>query len=364
MADEIGRNVFNDCFGANAGTGTIKRTFNAPLKPGLYYVTQESTWWFYCGQFADPAHSNAPAGAIALVVVDPPYSVPASPTTISQLNRATTYADVKLNGGTNFINATPGQALTLTGTYRSVYADPTNYCPNCITQIYIGMSDAAGSGAAFSDCYNVSGQGSYSGVINKTFAAPATPGIYYITQVSSWQLTCYAGGSGNPGNDPAGAIAVVVVNGLNGGIRASTNADVNSVAGTYPIILDGCTTGSPNYEITLQSGTLTVLGLSGAANTVATASEEVSSKKAAETVYQDKVYPNPATSLVRLELTEDVLRGADIQVTDISGKLNRVPVKSVNPRTHDINVSMLSRGVYFIKVKSSGGLKTFRFVKL
>lgn len=196
-------------------------------------------------------------GAIT-TVINPPYVLPASPLTIQQLNRATTYTDIKLNSGTNLINVTPGQSITLTGSYNSAYNDPTNYCPGCITQIYIGMSGALGTGVEFTDCYNVSGQGSYSGPINKTFTAPSTPGVYYITQVSSWEYNCYDNGAGNPGNDPAGAIAVVVVNASNSNISASTIATTASPGGTYPIVLAGCGSNNSNYNVILVNGTLNV----------------------------------------------------------------------------------------------------------
>jgi hypothetical protein len=59
-----------------------------------------------------------------------------------------------------------------------------------------------------------------------------------------------------------------------------------------------------------------------------------------------------------------VQRTNDIQLYDLVGKINTLPIKRVNEKIYDINVSVLSKGVYFIKVKTSGGLKTFRFIKL
>ncbi len=113
MSDGASGNLFNDCIETNGGaapkpSGTLNRTFTAPTIPGVYYVTQESTWWNYCGQFADPVHSNAPNGAIAVVVVNGSYEVPPSTKDVQQLNRITTYTIVKLNGGTNSINYTTG----------------------------------------------------------------------------------------------------------------------------------------------------------------------------------------------------------------------------------------------------------------
>ena len=99
-----------------------------------------------------------------------PIVFPASAVEIYQLNRNATHTDVKLNGGANFIYATPGQSITLTGNYNSALYDPTNYCPGCITQIHVGMSDGDG-GNVFSNCYELGSMPP--GIINRTFNAPA-----------------------------------------------------------------------------------------------------------------------------------------------------------------------------------------------
>ncbi len=380
MSDGASGNLFNDCIETNGGvapkpSGTLNRTFAAPAMPGVYYVTQESTWWNYCGQFADPVHSNVPNNAIAVVVVIAPYVVPPSTKDVQQLNRITTYTDVRLNGGTNSINATPGQSITLTGSYNSAYfplynPDGSQYCPACITQIHIGISNGA-SGNVFNDCIETNGLGNPSdpnypkpsqpsGTLKRTFTAPTIPGVYYLTQESTWWNYCGQFADPIHSNVPDNAIAVVVVNGTNPNITASTTATSSSPAGTYPITLQGCNAVSPNYEVTLQNGTLSVTDIIGAAGAAARSSESVMN----EVSSGDKLYPNPGVSLVRLQLKEDVQRTGDIQLYDIVGKLNRISVRRVNKKLYDIDVSALSKGVYFMKVKTSGGLKTFRFVKL
>ncbi|MEJ7766873.1 MAG: MBG domain-containing protein [Chitinophagaceae bacterium] len=296
-----------------------------------------------------------------------PYVIPPSPKVIEQLYRTSTYTDIKLNNGPNFINATPGQVITLTGHRNTVYNNPSNYCPGCITQLYIGMMNATGSGNVFTNCYDVSlgnltapGNAQAAG-LSIQFPAPTVPGVYYITQVSSWEFKCYDRGSGNPGNDPNNAIAVVVVNVSNESITAGTAANAASPAGSYPIILQGCDTYSPNYAVTLQNGTLSVTNINAGTGmtprvTMGSVVKEVS--------LADKLYPNPALLRVRLELAKDVRRTGDIQVYDMVGKLFKLPVQRINEKIYDIDVSALSPGVYFIKAKSSGALKTFRFVKL
>ncbi len=59
--------------------------------------------------------------------------------------------------------------------------------------------------------------------------------------------------------NPDYAIAVVAVNiAPTGGIIASSIANEESEPGDYPITIDGCVGYNPNYEVTLQNGTLTV----------------------------------------------------------------------------------------------------------
>jgi hypothetical protein len=297
-----------------------------------------------------------------------PYVIPASPISLQQLNRNTTYTDVLLNGRTNFINAAPGQSITLTGNFSSVYSDPTNYCPGCITQTHVGMSNGIG-GNLFNQCFQSNNllQDTITGLpvpntgsINITFNAPSAPGVYYITQESTWWYFCGEFADPKHLNTPDNAIAVVLVNVFKDSIIASTTADLQSSPGNYPIVLQGCNTYSPNYQVTLQDGVLLVMGNTGAAGRARSTNESVSN----EVSSGDKLYPNPAFSIVRLELDVDVKRTEDIQLYDLVGKLNKISVRRINERIYDVDVSALSKGVYFIKAKTSGGLKTFKFIKL
>jgi cytoskeletal protein CcmA (bactofilin family) len=303
------------------------------------------------------------------------FTIPSSPKVIDQRERFTTYTGVRINNGSNVIYATPGQSLTLTGSWNEkFYTDSipgyVAYCPGCITQNYIGMNNAEGLGTIFTDCYDVSGLAPHSGVINKAFTAPTTPGVYYITQVSSWEFGCYDNGTGNPGNDRNNAIAVVIVNypGFpNQNITASTTATQASPAGTYPITLQGCNSNNPNYNVVLQNGTLTI----GEAITARTSnSDAIVLNQTIETVEEknspdvDRLYPNPAISFIKLQLKEGVLQTSAIQVYDGLGKLARVAIRKVNEKLYDINVSALSKGVYYLKVKTVTGLATFKFIKI
>ena len=184
---------------------------------------------------------------------------------IDQLERRTTYTNVLINGASNVYVASPGQVLTLTGNWKKRHFENlspgyTTFCPGCVTQLRVGMTDGSG-GNAFATCDDVSGMGDRSGFINVTFNAPTAPGIYYITQYTTWWFTCPAPNVGDPpqipihDNVPNDAIAVVVVSPYT--VPTYTPATDLSPAGDYPIVAGGCFF-NPNYSIVFQEGTLTV----------------------------------------------------------------------------------------------------------
>jgi Concanavalin A-like lectin/glucanases superfamily/Secretion system C-terminal sorting domain/MBG domain (YGX type) len=184
---------------------------------------------------------------------EPSYIVPASPVSINQLGRVTTYTDVKLDSGinvnnsANVITVSPGATVTLTGSRSSTMIGDGAGCPGCVTQHYIGVKDI------FSDGFDANGS---FGAIDHTFRAPVNPGVYYVTQVASWQYNIFDDYSGIPDNDPANAIAVVIVQGTNKPY-AVTSASSGSLIGNYPITLGGCT-DFINYGLVYTPGTLSV----------------------------------------------------------------------------------------------------------
>ena len=401
----IGLNgIFSECHNAGFGSSSVSRTFTAPSTPGIYYITQTATWWYYCNQFGVPANSNNPSEAIAVVVVQggsgtfigsnitqtadvgqcsavitytmptasdncgvavaqtsgissgsaapvgtttniftatdasgntssysftvtvtdnekpiitcptplskntdlgvcgavttfatatatdncgatvaqtaglangatfpvgtssvtftatdaagntsscsfdvvvtdnqaPVFNnviVPTIPKTISMLGRKSTYTNVQLNGGSNYISVTGGTSVTLTYNRVSGY-DGGAGCPGCITQHYIGLN------GVFSECHNAGG-GSSS--VSRTFNAPTSPGIYYITQTATWWYYCNQFGVPANSNNPSEAIAVVVVQGGSGafiGSDITQTADVGQCSAvityTTPTASDNC----------------------------------------------------------------------------------------------------------------------------
>ena len=92
------------------------------------------------------------------------------------------------------------------------------------------------------------------------------------------------------------AIAVVIVNPTHG-VTANTAADASSPAGKYPIIIGGCYFDN-NYRIVFEDADLTV--------TPGTLESASRLEPGSEMLRQSKLYPNPASDIVRIVLEHDV----------------------------------------------------------
>jgi hypothetical protein len=79
---------------------------------------------------------------------------------------------------------------------------------------------------------------------------------------------------------------------------------------------------------------------------------------------ETKLFPNPASTTVRVMLTDDVKTAGDIRVFDVLGRLTNLNVRKLNEGIYELNVSRLRQGIYFINAKTSAGTKSFRFIKL
>ncbi|NND62092.1 MAG: T9SS type A sorting domain-containing protein [Flavobacteriaceae bacterium] len=76
---------------------------------------------------------------------------------------------------------------------------------------------------------------------------------------------------------------------------------------------------------------------------------------------QVAIYPNPAHDELKIVLEESL--EADIRVFDMSGKLviNNSDVMIENH--HSVNISTLTKGIYFIRINSNKGAVTKKFIK-
>jgi hypothetical protein len=90
----------------------------------------------------------------------------------------------------------------------------------------------------------------------------------------------------------------------------------------------------------------------------------VSLRDVNEKVHADKLFPNPASNTIRLTLGEDVVNINEIQVLDGFGKLNKTNARKIDDGVYELNISGLSKGIYFLKTRTASGFKTFKFIKM
>jgi subtilase family protein/type IX secretion system substrate protein/MBG domain-containing protein len=299
------------------------------------------------------AFDETPA-SICLPVVLPP-----SIKSIDQTERRTTYSNVQINGQSNVYTATAGETLTLTGNwsedhFANIIPGYQVYCPGCITQNYVGMTNDNFTGNQFDLCYDVSGLFAHSGSINVTFTAPSRPGIYYITQQSTWWYSCYQFGHLLQDQIANDAIAVVFVEPSNG-VTANTTATDLSPVGNYPIVVGGCYF-NPNYRILYKDDTLTVLPAAMSNARLQREASQVNENGS-------RLYPNPASTFFRLQLRDEARSANSIQVYDGIGKLTMTSCKKLSERMYEINVSQLPPGMYVLKAATAHGVETFKFIK-
>ncbi len=79
-----------------------------------------------------------------------------------------------------------------------------------------------------------------------------------------------------------------------------------------------------------------------------------------------KVYPNPFTKTLTVDISSDVNTNTTIAITDISGKeisTTLVPVSVGNNTTTLPNLDLLTAGIYFVKVSNGTKAEVFKVVK-
>jgi len=69
------------------------------------------------------------------------------------------------------------------------------------------------------------------------------------------------------------------------------------------------------------------------------------------------VYPNPATDVINIESENEVFKS--VEIYDVNGRL--IPLNTINKEA--IDVSSLSSGSYFLKIKSDKGEETHKIIK-
>lgn len=73
-----------------------------------------------------------------------------------------------------------------------------------------------------------------------------------------------------------------------------------------------------------------------------------------------ETYPNPAIDFVNVQLSSDIIE-ADVMVFDVSGRL--VKSQQINIDDTKLNISDLSKGIYFLTISSDNKTGTQKFIK-
>jgi hypothetical protein len=76
-----------------------------------------------------------------------------------------------------------------------------------------------------------------------------------------------------------------------------------------------------------------------------------------------KIYPNPATGKLFVELPEGVRAINEISVHDIYGKTFQVATSSLESQPVELDLSGLRAGMYLIKIRTDKATETVRFIK-
>jgi hypothetical protein len=75
-----------------------------------------------------------------------------------------------------------------------------------------------------------------------------------------------------------------------------------------------------------------------------------------------RVYPNPATDILNINLSNANFKNSNIVIYNVSGM--EVSKSIMNGASAQLNIESLSNGVYFVKVSNENGFsKTVKFIK-
>jgi hypothetical protein len=119
-----------------------------------------------------------------------------------------------------------------------------------------------------------------------------------------------------------------------------------------------------NFEVTYGLGDITISPTMARPAVTSKAVDSTLVTSAKIITREDKLFPNPTTNSLRLILNQPVGSTKEIQVVDITGRVQSVRSRKSSEGNYDINVSGLADGVYFIRAKTPVGFKTFRFIKM
>ncbi len=134
----------------------------------------------------------------------------------------------------------------------------------------------------------------------------------------------------------------------NGNHKSSTAAVASSTSSK-------CSSGTITNETGVQSGVAT-------AETVADSVAEPAAEPVAEPA--SSLYPNPTKGPVTIYIKDGIISSNNVQLSDSYGKVYKLNARLINNHSLQMDLSRLSSGMYFIRVKVGNDFKTFRVLKM
>lgn len=117
-----------------------------------------------------------------------------------------------------------------------------------------------------------------------------------------------------------------------------------------------------NHKKTLNGGSQYFsLIISGAGTKMPFLDNSVSTKEQ-QALEGIAIYPNPATSILNIAGSSDLLENSLVEIYDVSGKKVYDSTISINNNS-TINIEALQQGVYLLNISKEGAKKTYKFVK-
>jgi hypothetical protein len=141
---------------------------------------------------------------------------------------------------------------------------------------------------------------------------------------------------------------------------------------TFQVPFDGTklvwtvTSFDANQKAAVASEASSSSGRCGTTNTVAGARTGPASERNSEGVGHERliVYPNPATSKVRLDISGGELNNQNLQAFDAAGRRHAIKgVRRLSANSLELDISAWPRGTYFIRAEAGTGYKIFSVVK-
>ncbi len=294
--------------------------------------------------------------------------------TISASGRITALS----NGSTN-INYTVTGSNGCTNIMSSVYKVSTQDVPSNITgttSICVGTATTLTSttiGGAWSSMNNrgtINASGTFTGVnagageVRYTVTNADGCSAYIATNITVNAIPgipsiAYASGTANPQTGaPSGSYCVGkvfnVVGSPTGGSWSATG--VTSVTGVGTVTINAVGTGTLKYTYTNSAGcsnsrTINGNGFSCAAKALISNNQFTSN--------DFSIYPNPAKRFINLK-NNTTIDGGNIVITDLYGKTIRTQTLSLG--TNTIDISNLSKGMYFLSMITGEGKITKKLV--